>query len=77
MLGSLLFLLYINDMKDACSCYIFLYQKVKLLESILTTELTNISKWLGDNKLSLHLGKTYYFLDPDLNCVVCLKSEWS
>lgn len=29
-----------------------------MLESILSTELTNISKWLGDNKLYLHLGKT-------------------
>ena len=28
-----------------------------MLESILSTELTNISKWLGDNKLSLHLEK--------------------
>jgi hypothetical protein len=55
-------------MKDACSCHLFLYaddsnllvsQKSKtMLESILSTELTNISKWLGDNKLSLHLGKT-------------------
>jgi hypothetical protein len=32
--------------------------KVKLLESILSTELTNISKWFRDNKLSLHLAKT-------------------
>jgi hypothetical protein len=55
-------------MKDACSCHLFLYaddstllvshkSKTKL-ESILSTELTNINKWLGDNKVSLHLGKT-------------------
>jgi hypothetical protein len=49
VLGPLLFLLYINDIKDACSCRIFLYEddstllvshKVKLLESILSTEVT-------------------------------------
>ena len=68
VLGPLLFLLYINEMKDACSCCLFLYaddstllvshKSKTMLESILSTELTNISKWLGDNKLSLHLGKT-------------------
>ena len=52
VLGPLLFLLYINDMKDACSCRLFLYaddstllvsRKSKtMLESILSTELTNI-----------------------------------
>ena len=65
MLGPLLFLLHINNMKDACSCCLFLYaddstvlvshKSKTMLESILSTELTSISKWLGDNKL---LGKT-------------------
>ena len=55
-------------MKDACSYCLFLYaddctllvshKSKTMLESMLSTELTNISKWLGDNKLSLHLGKT-------------------
>jgi hypothetical protein len=58
--GPLLFLLYINNMKDACSSHIFLYaddstvlvshRSKTMLESILSTELTSISKWLGDNK---------------------------
>ena len=68
MLGPLLFLLYINHVKEACSCRLFLYaddstllvshNSKTMLESILSTELTNIRKWFGDDKLSLHLGKT-------------------
>uniref|UniRef100_A0A8C7KAT4 Reverse transcriptase domain-containing protein n=1 Tax=Oncorhynchus kisutch TaxID=8019 RepID=A0A8C7KAT4_ONCKI len=68
VLGPLLFLLYINNMKDACSCHLFFYaddstplvshKSKTMLETILSTKLTNIRIWLGDNKLFLHLGKT-------------------
>ena len=64
VLWPLLLLLYINDMKDACPCHFSIMRmtlvsrKSKiLLESILSTELTNIRKYIGDTKLSLHFGK--------------------
>uniref|UniRef100_A0A8C7QXU9 Reverse transcriptase domain-containing protein n=1 Tax=Oncorhynchus mykiss TaxID=8022 RepID=A0A8C7QXU9_ONCMY len=68
VLGPLRFLLYINDMKHACFCSLFLYaddstllvshKSKTVLESIFSTKLSNINKRLGGNKLSLHLGKT-------------------
>lgn len=68
VLGPLLFLLYINDLKSVCSCELFLFaddsalvfshKDKKIVESILSCELLNVSKWLAYNRLSLHLGKT-------------------
>lgn len=68
VLGPLLFLLYINDMSDACSCNLFLYaddatllishKELNTLQRMLGEELSKISNWLSDNRLSLHLGKT-------------------
>lgn len=68
ILRPLLFLLYINDMKAACSCPLFLYADDSALlvtgECLETTrislgkELQKVSSWLCDNKLSLHLDKT-------------------
>jgi hypothetical protein len=68
ILGPLLFLLYVNDMKSAVRCKLLLYaddsvllvsdKSVKSIEKILIEELHNINKWLVENKLSLHLGKT-------------------
>lgn len=68
ILGPLLFLLYINDMRDACSCKLFLYaddsalliahKDLGTLQRRLGEELSNVSIWLADNRLSLHLGKT-------------------
>ena len=68
ILGPMLFLLYVNDMKSAVGCKLLLYADdsalivsdkcVNNIEKVLSEELHNISKWLVDNKLSLHLGKT-------------------
>ena len=68
ILGPLLFLLYVNDMEYAVICKLLLYaddsdllvsgKDVNRIETILSNELQNVSNWLVDNKLSLHLGKT-------------------
>ena len=68
ILGPLLFLIYVNDMKSACDCNLFLFaddaallvshKEKSVVETLLSSELKKISIWLADNKLSLHLGKT-------------------
>jgi len=68
ILGPLLFNLYVNDMESAVNCILMLYaddsalvvssRDLATVERILSGELYNLSKWLVDNKLSLHLGKT-------------------
>ena len=69
ILGPLLFLICVNDMPGAVKCKLLLYaddsalmvsgRNVTEIETTLfTVELNSIHKWLVDNKLSLHLGKT-------------------
>ena len=68
VLGPLLFLLYINDMKAACSSSLFLYaddsailvshKDKEVIQNILAENLEKMRIWLSDNRLSLHLGKT-------------------
>jgi ribonuclease P/MRP protein subunit RPP40 len=68
VLGPLLFMLYVNDMEAAVTCKLLLYaddsallvsgKDISYIESVLSEELQNVSNWLVDNKLSLHLGKT-------------------
>lgn len=68
VLGPLLFLLYVNDLKSVCSCELYLFaddsalvfshKDKKTVELTLSLELGNVSKWLSRNRLSLHLGKT-------------------
>ena len=65
---GLLFLIYVNDMEAAVSCTFILYAddsallvsgtSVSVIEETLGHELTFLSEWLVDNKLSIHLGKT-------------------
>ena len=68
ILGPLLFLLYVNDMKAVVNCELLLHaddsallvsgKDVVNIESLLSEELSNVGNWLVDNKLSLHLGET-------------------
>ena len=66
--GPLLFNLYVNDMCSSVTCRLILYADDSVLlvshkdfhyvESTLSKNLQDLSVWLLDNKLSLHLGKT-------------------
>ena len=70
ILGPLLFLCYVNDMEISISpeCKLLLYaddsailfshKTPEVISRKLSSELQSCSKWLVDNKLSLHLGKT-------------------
>ena len=68
ILGPLLFNLYVNDMCSSVDCKLILYaddsvllvshKDFEVVESTLSNNLQNLSVWLLDNKLSLHLGKT-------------------
>ena len=59
-------------MKAAVKCKLLLYaddsallassSDVSEIEEILKLELESVSKWLAENRLSLHLGKTESFL---------------
>ena len=70
ILGTLLFLTYVNDMSISIDgdCKLILYadesailythKDPNIISSKLGNVLENCSDWLTDNKLSLHLGKT-------------------
>ena len=68
ILGPTLFLCYINDMTGALNCRLSLYADdsalvysgpdPNLVASFLSHELDKCRRWLIDNRLSLHLGKT-------------------
>ena len=66
-LGPLLFLLYVNDVKQAVDCDLFLYaddsclvyqhKDVKEIERNLNKNFSNVCDWFVDNKLSIHFGE--------------------
>jgi len=68
ILGPLLFSIYVNDMCQAVKCNLYLYaddsalvvsgKDPKIIEQELSQYLQDMSLWLEENKLSLHLGKT-------------------
>ena len=68
ILGPLLFLLYVNEIKAAVNCKLLLYaddsvllvseKHVLEIERILSVGTGAVSEWLCENRLSLHLGKT-------------------
>ena len=58
ILGPLLFLIYINDMPSAVNCKLYADDSALLDSYKNSQKLQNVRKWLIDNKLSLHLGKT-------------------
>ena len=67
ILGSLLFLIYVNDMPMAVKCNLFLYaddkclvfqgKNVKDIEKQLNEDFVHICDWFVDNKLSIHFGE--------------------
>ena len=67
ILGPLLFFLYVNDMKQAVDCDLFLYaddsclvyqhKDVSKTEQNLNKFSSNICDWFVDNKLSIHFGE--------------------
>ena len=67
ILGPILFLCYINDMSASLNCRLSLYaddstliasgRDIQTLSTFLSGELESCSKWLVDNKLSLHVDK--------------------
>ena len=57
ILGPLLFLLYVNDMKQAVDCDLFLYAEIKEIERNLYNNFSNVCDWFVDNKLSIPFGE--------------------
>ena len=67
ILGPLLFLLYVNNLKQAVDCDLFLYaddsclvyqhKDVKQIERSLNKNFSNVSDWFADNKLSIYFGE--------------------
>ena len=67
ILGSLLFLLYVNDIKQTVDCDLFLYaddscfvyqhKDVSKIEQKLNKNFSNICDWFADNQLSIHFGE--------------------
>ena len=72
MLGPILFLLYINDIKNPKILNFFLFaddtsillinKKVEQIEKIYNEELRHVSEWLNPNRLSLNIGKSNLIL---------------
>ena len=73
ILGSVLFLLYINDIKISSKILKFflfaddtstllINKKVEEIEKAYNEELKHVSEWLNANKLSLHVGKSNLIL---------------
>ena len=67
IIGSLLFLLYVNDMPQAVesklllyaddSCLLYQHKEIEPIESQLNKDFTNLCDWFVDNKLSIHFGE--------------------
>ena len=68
ILGPILFLCYVNDMSVSLSCHLSLYaddstliasgDNAADLGQYLSGQLASCGRWMVDNRLSLHLGKT-------------------
>ena len=77
VLGPLLFIIYINDIPNACALDNILYaddaalmladSNVKKLKRAINRELAQLDDWLISNKLTLNLTKTKYMLISNIN----------
>ena len=66
ILGSLLFLLFVNDIPQAVhsdillyaddTCLIFMGKDIKTIEELLNTDFSSLCDWFIDNKLSVRFG---------------------
>jgi hypothetical protein len=66
ILGPLLFLLYVNDMKQSVKCDLILYaddscliyqhETVNVIEKVLNSDFSSLCDWFVDNKLSIYFG---------------------
>ena len=80
-LGSLLFLIYINDLPNATKCQTTLFaddtnlhisnKDLTILENEANKELKKIDNWMKCNKLSVNYSKTSYMIISNK----CLKSS--
>ena len=67
ILGSILFLLYVNDMMQAVNCDLLLYaddmglifqhKDINIIEQQLNRNFSNICGWFVDNKLNIHVSE--------------------
>ena len=67
ILGSLRFLLYVNDMPQAIECDVLLYaddsvlffshKNVDVINDQLNRDFNSLCDWFVDNKLSIHFGE--------------------
>ena len=68
ILGSLLSLLYVNDLPQSLSdagsysyaddtCIFYQHEVVKKIENVLNKEFSLLCQWFKDNKLSIHFGE--------------------
>ena len=79
ILGPLLYLVYVNDIKDVVKCKLLLYvddsallmsrKDVLAIERILSVELGAVNEWLCKNMLSLHLSKTQSIIFGLKKCI--------
>ena len=77
VLGPLLFIIYVNDISNACALENILYaddaalmladKNVKRLKRAVNCELAQLDEWLISNKLTLNLSKTKYMLISNIN----------
>ena len=68
IIGPILFLLYVNDMKTELkncglrlyaddTCILYSHQYIKFIERNLNYDFNNLYEWFIDNKLSIHFGE--------------------
>ena len=88
IIGPILFILYINDMCNACKLFKFIifaddtnifieHKNLQTLEKILNDELHKLSIWFKLNKLSLNISKTKYILfgSKKINCDIVIQID--
>ena len=51
-------------------------KNISTVENVLQTDLQIVSEWLTDNKLSLHLGKTEYYIWLQIKAEITVKLKY-